>query len=116
MKTFLETWLLTIPEVLRQELSGHAELVPVENAPSQATALSLTVSVGDRLDERFVVAAEVSALHAVLVEAGLAGTQPDKQRDYELWCEFLKKAATAAARALGSDKEPSVEEAGWPFA
>ena len=115
MKTFLETCLLTIPEILRQEHSILAELVPAENAPSPVSALTLVVSLGNSIDERFIVAADLPPLHLFLDEAGRAGAELDKERDHELWRGLLKKAATAAARTLGKFREPLVEDAGWPL-
>jgi len=113
MKTFLEICLLTIPELLRQELSPHAEFVPADDAPTEAAALSMLVSLGSGTHDRFIVAAQLSVLHPLLIEAGLAGAEPDQQRDSEFWRGFLSRAASAAARAMDRGEEPSVEDAGW---
>ncbi len=112
MKTFLETWLRTVPAIL-QELSSSAELVPAESLPSPATAACLSIALGGAASGRFTVTADLSALHALLSAAGLIGSEPDTQRDYELWRGLVEEAAAAAARAFGDAEVGRIEDAQW---
>lgn len=113
MKTFLETWLLTAPAIFKRELSGKAEFVPAAELPSPATAVSLAASLDDASGSRFTVAADLAALHGLLVEAGLVGPEPDSQRDSELWRRLLEEAAAAAAQAFGGLKLTMVGDGQW---
>ena len=114
MKTFFEMCLLTIPEVLRQELSRTADFVPADDAPSQAAALTVLVSLGSGIGDRFIVATQLSSLRPLFVEAGLTGSEPDAHHDSDLWRGFLRRAASAAARAIGRGEAPLVENTAWP--
>jgi len=110
MKSFLDTWLFTLPGIVKRELSSRAELARAEHVPSPADAAVLALSIGAG---RFTVAADLTALHDLLVEAGLVGPEPDRRRDYDLWCGLLREAATAAAQAFGEPGTASIEDAEW---
>jgi flagellar motor switch protein FliN len=112
MDSFLEIWLRTVIPILQREFSGRAELAPAEQLPSPATAVSLALSLGDSAAGKFTVSAELSALHALLTEAGLVGEEPDNQLDGELWRGLIEEAAAAAAHAFGATVG-SIEEAQW---
>jgi len=112
MKTFLETWLRTVPAIL-QELSSSAELVPAESLPSPAAAATLSISLQGVADGSFTVTADLPALHGLLSAAGLVGSEPDAQRDYELWRGLVEEAAAAAARAFGDAEVAKIEDAQW---
>lgn len=113
MKSFLDTWLAGVTEFLHRKLSMSAELVPAEALPSPSAAVILAISRPDNAGDRFTVVAELSPLHSLLLEAGLAGSEPDSLRDHESWRELLKEV-TAAALSLDAVEDALVHEAHWP--
>jgi flagellar motor switch protein FliN len=115
MKSFLESWLLELPAILRRELSDKAELLAAGQLPAPATARSLALRIGGTASGRFTVTVDLPALHGFLVEAGLAEAEAgsDDARDYELWRRVLEEAATAAAQAFGGAQVASIEEGQW---
>ena len=113
MKTFLATWLLEAPAILRREFSDRAELVPAEQLPLPATAITLALSIGGSASGRFTVAADPAALHSLFIEAGVARSEPDGRSDYDLWRGVLHQTATLVAQAFGGAEVVSIDDAKW---
>jgi flagellar motor switch protein FliN len=113
MKTFLETWLLEAPAILRRELSNPAELVPAEQLPAPGTAVSLAILIGGTAGGRFTVTADSVALHSLFVGAGVAQSGSDGSQDYEVWRGLLHQTATVVAQAYGGAQVVLIEDAQW---
>ncbi|HEX3472680.1 MAG TPA: FliM/FliN family flagellar motor switch protein [Silvibacterium sp.] len=113
MKTFLATWLLEAPAILRREFSNRVELVPADQLPAPATAINFAVLMGGGASGRFTITADPVALHHLFVEAGVTESEPDGRRDYELWWGVLHQTAIHVAQAFGGAQVTSIEDAKW---
>jgi flagellar motor switch protein FliN len=113
MKTFLDTWLAEVPAIFGRELSNQTTLVPAEQLPAPATALSLAVVIGGASSGRFTISADRDALHRLFVEAKVTESETDPAGDEALWRGFLQQAATAVAQRFGDVRVLSIEDAKW---
>src|SRR5579883_854997 len=113
MRSVLDRWIFSIPHFLQQKLARSVELVPAQTLPPSSSAVALLVFTPDNSGERFLVIAEPSELHSFLIEAGLAGPEPDFPRDFGLWRSLVKEA-TAAAFSVETVEDVNVQEVRWP--
>jgi flagellar motor switch protein FliN/FliY len=114
MKTFLETWLSRAPLVFAQELSSLLQLTPTDQPPAPDGAMSVAMNVSGAASGRFLILADRSELHALLVAVNVAEDGTDQQWEAELFRGLLDQIAQDVGATIGGLTVAPAEPIEWP--
>ncbi|TCK75484.1 FliM/FliN family flagellar motor C-terminal domain-containing protein [Acidipila rosea] len=107
MKNFSEVWLVELPKLLTSELGAEAVIEPMSGLPPTGRLVAVEVLHGS--SHRLLAAVDAASLSSLLVAAKVTSTEPDEERDRDLWTDLLRQASTQTAAAFGEGLDVRVQ-------